>query len=449
LNGKVAAPAGLIFAAFTVSLSGLLFGFDTAVIAGVTEAVRSQYDLSAAALGLTVSSALLGTMVGAAVAGTWGDRIGGRAGMRMTAALYLVSGIGCAIAWGWLPLIGFRILAGVAIGASSVLAPVYLAEIAPASRRGAVVGSFQVSIVLGILLAYVSNAAVSALVPDVASAWRWKLGLTAAPALLFQLLLAFVPDSPRWLVLRGRSQEAAAAAQRLYGSAAGPEVPHPAAAAAKPSLARLWAEAPRPVLFAIIIGALNQLTGINAVLYYLNDIFRAAGFAQVSADLQAIAVGVANFVFTLVGMVLIDRVGRRPLLLVEGFAMAVLLALAAAIMLGWLPRALMLGVLVGFIAAFATSQGTVIWVYLSEIFPSRFRAAGQAIGAGTIWLFDAVVAALFPIAAALAPAVPFLFFMLCMLAQGILVYAFFPETKGASLEEIERRMGTAAGDVVL
>ncbi|SEN11649.1 MFS transporter, sugar porter (SP) family [Sphingomonas gellani] len=431
----------LLFTAFAVSLSGLLFGFDTAVIAGVTEALRQQFGLSAAALGVTVSSALLGTMVGAALAGVYGDRRGARAGLRLAAALYLFSGFGCAFAWSWSSLILFRIMAGVAIGASSVLAPVYLAEIAPAERRGAVVGSFQISIVVGILVAYVSNAAVGATV-GAGDAWRWKLGLTALPAILFQVLLVFVPDSPRSLMLRGRREEAAQAAMLLHGHQLVDD-PHPAPAATV-SLSALWTEARRPAMLAIVIGALNQLTGINAILYYLNDIFAAAGFRQVSADLQAVAVGLANLVFTAVGMLLIDRLGRRPLLLAGGAAMSVLLLAATAIMLGLLPRYLMVGVLVGFIAAFATSQGAVIWVYLSEIFPARFRAAGQALGAGTIWLFDALVAALFPIAAAASPAAPFLFFALCMATQCVLVFRWFPETKGASLEQIEREMHPGA-----
>ncbi|RZM34021.1 MAG: MFS transporter, partial [Sphingomonas sp.] len=327
---------------------------------------------------------------------------------------------------------------------SSVLAPIYLAEIAPAARRGAIVGGFQVSIVIGILLAYVCNAAVDAAMTDPAIAWRWTLGCTALPAAIFQFLMIRVPDSPRWLIVRGRSDEAAAASLSLYGNAPIREDIVPAATGSKVSLASLWTEARRPMILAILIGALNQLTGINAILYYLNDIFAAAGFAQVSANLQAIAVGVANLVFTIVGMMLIDRVGRRPLLLVGGAAMAVLLTVATAIMLGILPKYLMVGVLVCFIAAFATSQGAVIWVYMSEIFPARFRAAGQALGAGTVWLFDAIVSAVFPIAAAMSPAIPFAFFAVCMVVQCILVFRLFPETKEASLEEIERRMHHAS-----
>jgi sugar porter (SP) family MFS transporter len=446
--GTGAARTTLMSVVVAVSLSGLLFGFDTAVISGVTDALRLQYDLSAAALGITVSSALVGTMFGAAAAGVFGDRRGARSGLRWAAALYLISGLGCALAWGWFPLLAFRIMAGIAIGASSVLAPIYLAEIAPAARRGAIVGGFQVSIVIGILLAYVCNAAIDAAMTDPAIAWRWKLGCTALPAAIFQFLMIRVPDSPRWLIVRGRSDEAAAASLSLYGHAPIREESVPAATGSKVSLASLWTQARRPMILAILIGALNQLTGINAILYYLNDIFAAAGFAQVSANLQAIAVGVANLVFTIVGMMLIDRVGRRPLLLVGGAAMAVLLTVATAIMLGILPKYLMVGVLVCFIAAFATSQGAVIWVYMSEIFPARFRAAGQALGAGTVWLFDALVSAVFPVAAAMSPAIPFAFFAVCMVVQCILVFRLFPETKEASLEEIERRMHGARPGLV-
>jgi sugar porter (SP) family MFS transporter len=435
---------GLIFAVGTVALAGLLFGFDTAVIAGVTDSLRDEYELSPALLGLTVSSALWGTLLGAALGGAVGDRAGSRFGLRIAAALYVVSGLGCGLAWSWGGLIAFRILAGLAIGVSSVLAPVYLAEIAPAARRGAIVGSFQINIVVGILLAYVSNAAVGFLVSDPSLAWRWKLGLTAVPAILFQVALLFVPDSPRWLILRGRTQAAARAEQILYGTDTSLEIPNVIPAERKvQSLASLWREAKKPILLAITLGALNQLTGVNAVLYYLNDIFAAAGYGRVSADVQAISVGLANLIFTLVGMLLIDRLGRRKMLIAGGMVMAMMLALAAAVMLGILPRALLLAVLVVFIGAFAMSQGAVIWVYLSEIFPTRYRSAGQGIGSGTVWLFDALVAGVFPVAAALAPAAPFFFFMGCMLAQSLLVQRYFPETKGATLEQIEIHMGTA------
>jgi sugar porter (SP) family MFS transporter len=436
---------GLFFAVGTVALAGLLFGFDTAVIAGVTESLRAVYELSPASLGLTVSSALWGTLLGAALGGAVGDRAGSRFGLRIAAALYVVSGLGCGLAWSWGVLIAFRILAGIAIGVSSVLAPVYLAEIAPAARRGAIVGSFQINIVVGILAAYVSNAAVGALVDDPALAWRWKLGLTALPAILFQAALIFVPDSPRWLILRGRTQAAARAEQLLYGADATVEIPDviPVERAVL-SFASLWQEAKKPILLAITLGALNQLTGVNAILYYLNDIFAAAGYGRVSADVQAISVGLANLVFTLVGMLLIDRLGRRKMLIAGGMAMAMMLALAAAVMLGILPQTLLLAVLVVFIGAFAMSQGAVIWVYLSEIFPTRYRSAGQGIGSGTVWLFDALVAGIFPVAAALAPAAPFFFFMGCMVAQALLVRLYFPETKGATLEQIEVRMGTAS-----
>jgi len=435
---------GLFFAVGTVALAGLLFGFDTAVIAGVTDSLRVEYELSPALLGLTVSSALWGTLLGAALGGAVGDRAGSRFGLRIAAALYVVSGLGCGLAWSWGALIAFRIFAGIAIGVSSVLAPVYLAEIAPAARRGAIVGSFQINIVVGILLAYVSNAAVGFLESDPSLAWRWKLGLTAVPAILFQAALLFVPDSPRWLILKGRTQAAARAEQLLYGTDTALEIPNVIPPECKvQSFASLWREAKKPILLAITLGALNQLTGVNAILYYLNDIFAAAGYGRVSADVQAISVGLANLIFTLVGMLLIDRLGRRKMLIAGGMATAMMLALAAAVMLGILPRVLLLAVLVVFIGAFAMSQGAVIWVYLSEIFPTRYRSAGQGIGSGAVWLFDALVAGAFPVAAALAPAAPFFFFMGCMLAQALLVRLYFPETKGATLEQIEVRMGTA------
>lgn len=430
----------------TAALAGLLFGFDTAVISGVTGAISDHFALSPVQLGATVSAALWGTLIGAMTAGYPGDRYGARGVLRVLALFYVVSGIGCALAWDWGSLLAFRFIGGLAIGGSSVLAPVYISEIAPAQRRGMLVGMFQLAIVIGILAAYVSNAAVAAAIPAPDLAWRWKLGVAAAPAILFLILLFGIPDSPRWLAARGRDAEA-------RGVLAGIGDPDPDAelATIRTSIAenraaggqRLnWARHRRPIMLAVLIAAFNQLSGINAILYYLNQIFADAGFA--SSDLPAIGIGIANLIFTLVGMALIDRVGRKRLLLVGAAGTAICLGLAWAALAGIIPRALLLPALIGFIAFFAPSQGAVIWVYISEVFPTAVRARGAALGSGTHWLLNALIAIAFQWAVQnLSPAAPFGFFAAMMLVQLVVVALFFPETRGVSLEDMQRRMEVA------
>ncbi|KQN90337.1 MFS transporter [Sphingomonas sp. Leaf67] len=415
-------------AVVAMSLGGLLFGFDTAVISGVTDALRSNYVLSEAGLGLAVSAALWGTLVGALFSGAPGDRWGSLAVLRVVGLLYVVSAVGCAIATTLTGFIAFRVLGGLAIGASSVLVPVYIAEISSAKRRGLLVGLFQFNIVAGILIAYLSNYLVAqAVAPDLA--WRWKLGVAAVPAALFLILLTGLPQSPRWLTARGRGDEAARAAARLGLDAIPP--------ATSGGTGRLdWRVHRMPILLAIAIGLFNQLSGINAILYYLNDIFAAAGFTGVSGDMQAIAIGAANLIATVIGMGVIDRVGRKPLLIGGGIVTAVALGGVALVYMGQASPALLLPLLILFIAAFAMSQGAVIWVYLSEIFPTDVRARGQAIGSATHWVANAVLSFAFPLVAHWDRALPFWGFAAAMLVQALLVWRFFPETRGRDLEAI-------------
>lgn len=429
------------------SLAGLLFGLDTAVIAGVTGSLRSTFALSPAALGWLVSSALWGTFAGAVLAGRPGDRYGTRAMLRVVAGLYVVAALGSALAWDLVSLASFRFLIGLAIGASSVLAPVYIAEVAPAGRRGRLVALFQVNIVAGILLAYVSNFAVGVL--DAASAaWRLKLAAPVLPALVFLGLLTYVPASPRWLVHRGRIDEARHSLMRL-----GEPDPDEALralvappAAGPPAAGGLsWRRHRRPILLAVTLALFNQLSGINAILYYLSDIFAAAGFGTVSADLQAISVGVANLLATLVGMLLIDRLGRRALLLAGALGTALAQAGVALVMAGLADRSVLLALLVAFIASFAVSQGTVIWVYLSELFPTAVRARGQALGSGVHWVANALIALVFPAVAALSRPAPFVFFALMMVLQFAVVLIGFPETRGVALDDIEAALAGKAG----
>lgn len=428
-SGHVRASA--VLAAGT---SGLLFGFDTAVIAGVTRALTDTFDLTAATLGITVSAALFGTLAGALVAGKPGDRYGSRSVLIWVAIAYAISAAGCALSGSLALFLGFRLLNGFAIGASSVLAPVYIAEISPPARRGMLVGSFQLSIVVGILAAYSSNALIGWMT-DASWAWRLKLGVALLPALLLLGLLMRIPESPRWLVQKGRVEDARTAAAWLKMGDIGALLVAPAQPAV--DTARLsWQAHRRPILLAVLLAAFNQLSGINAILYYLDDIFAAAGFDSLSAGLQSVAIGVGNLVATLIGMALIDRFGRKPLLMVGAVGTAVALGAIALIYATGEGYGLLLPALILFILFFAASQGAVIWVYLSEIFPTSVRARGQAVGSATHWLLNALIAFGFPIVGQWSRAIPFAVFGVAMLVQFFVVARYFPETRGRSLDDV-------------
>ncbi|WP_052182354.1 sugar porter family MFS transporter [Sphingopyxis sp. LC363] len=430
-RGALAAAIG------TAALAGLLFGFDTAVIAGVTGALTRLFALTPETLGVTVSAALWGTLVGALFAGKPGDAFGSRDSLRVLAILYFVAGLGCALAPSWTAFLVFRFICGLAIGGSSVLAPVYIAEIAPPRHRGFLVGLFQLMIVTGILVAYLSNATIAGLI-DGDAAWRWKLGVTAAPALLFFILLFAIPNSPRWLIAKGRREDANMAMARIGGPTTELDRIEEALERDPPGEKLSWHRHRRPMMLAILIAMFNQLAGINADLYYLNDIFARAG--SLSPDRQAVMIGIANLVFTLAGMALIDRLGRKTLLLAGAAGMTLCLAAAAGVLFGALDNALMLPALVGFIAFFATSQGAVIWVYISEIFPTPVRARGSALGASTHWLMNALIAGIFPVLVAWSPGAPFVIFAAAMVVQFVVVAAVFPETKGVDLDDMAQRL---------
>lgn len=425
------------------SLAGLLFGFDTAVISGVTQSLREVFHLSPASLGTAVSSALWGTLCGALFMGKLGDRFGTRDMLKLVGLFYLVSAVGCALAWNLPSFIVFRFIGGIGIGGSSVLAPVYISEIAPAQRRGALVGLFQFNIVLGILAAYLSNFALSAVLSG-ADVWRWKLLSGAVPAAVFLSLLFVIPQSPRWLAVKGRLADATTVLHRLgIQDAAAQLSAYLRSAPFKGSSGLSWRAYRRPILLAISLALFNQLSGINAILYYLNDIFRAAGFSSMTADLQSVAVGAANLLATVAALAVIDRLGRKRLLLIGAVGMALALSGVSLIMATGEGRAWLLWLLIGFIASFAFSQGAVIWVYLSEIFPSAVRARGQSLGSATHWLANAVISVLFPVVAAATTALPFAFFALCMVVQFAVVWAFFPETRRATLESLSLSLDSA------
>ena len=423
------------------SLGGLLFGFDTAVIAGTTHALTKVFALTPGTLGITVSSALWGTILGAAFAGTLSDRFGRRASLRALAALYVLSSLGCVLAWGWYPLLFFRILSGLAIGGSSVISPTYIAEIAPPKLRGRLVGMFQFNIVLGMLLAYLSNFCVGLLKLELTYDWRWEFGVSILPALLFLFSLINIPESPRWLVRRGRVEEAVSVLESTGAANARTEVREIAAslkATEDESRVRLWEWRYRlPIFLAITIGVFNQLSGINAILYYLNSIFEQAGFSQVSSDLQAVVVGLTNMAAVTLAMSVIDKMGRRALLLIGSVGTAFCLLGVALIFQTHRDQQALLWLLVGYIAFFSFSQGAVIWVYISEIFPNRVRAKGQSLGSFSHWAMNAIVSAAFPLVASAWGALPFFFFAGMMTLQFFVVLFLFPETKGIALEEME------------
>jgi MFS transporter, SP family, arabinose:H+ symporter len=428
------------------ALGGLLFGFDTAVIAGATHALTDAYQLSHAALGLTVASALYGTILGALFAGIPGDRYGRRDSLRVMAILYVISALGCAFAWDWYSLVSFRLIGGIGIGGSSVLGPMYIAEIAPAKWRGRLVGFFQFNVVGGILLAYFSNYLIG-LAGFGAAEWRWKLGVSAAPAILFFLLLFGIPRSPRWLAKKGRVAEARDVLRQIGEENVEGELQDIIASidadhghADEPLFQRKYR---LPIFLAVSIGMFNQLSGINAILYYLNDIFAKAGFSKVSGDLQAVAIGATNLLFTMIAMMVIDKLGRKKLLLVGAVGTAICLAGVAFIFSTAQHEEWLVWLLVGYIAFFAFSQGAVIWVYIGEVFPNRVRAKGQSLGSTTHWVMNAAISGVFPVLAARSGAVPFMFFSAMMILQFFVVLSLYPETKGVSLEELQKKLGIA------
>lgn len=419
------------FTVVVASLAGLLFGFDTAVISGVTTALRNVFHLGDAGLGLTVSIALLGTCAGALLAGWVGNRLGGRDTMKGVGLLFALASIGCAFAPTVYVFGLSRLALGIAVGGASVLAPVYISEIVPARRRGFLVGLFQFNIVFGILLAYLSNFIVGQLAAG-DSAWRWKVGVAAIPSLIFLVALFFIPQSARWLASRGRHDQAEDSLRRIGATETLAEI-----AAPDEGHGRLqWRLHKKSIVFAMLLAFFNQFTGINAILYYLNDIFAAAGFGRVSGDLQAVAVGLANLVATLAGMIFIDRLGRKTLLVSGGLVMSVALGGVALVMSTGEGSSYLLLLLVIFILAFAFSQGAVIWVYLAEIFPNSVRATGQSVGSATHWIINFTITLLFPIIAGHARGLPFAVFAAVTLAQVFIVAKFFPETKGSSLEKL-------------
>ena len=446
------APAVVLRSTVVAALGGLLFGFDTAVISGATGALERVFGLSPAELGFTVASALIGTVVGSIVVGKPSDLYGRKWVLVVMAVFYTVSAIGCGVAWNWWSLVGFRFLGGIAVGGASVVSPMYIAEISPARIRGRLVAVQQFNVCFGICLAYISNFAVASL-PFIADAvqWRWMFAVEAFPALAFFILLFFIPDSPRWLVQHRRIDDARRVLDRLQAEDVEGELAeivdslHHYDEAHEPLFCRAYSF---PVMAAVMLAMFNQLTGINALLYFAPKVFSMGNSGTNAALLQSIPVGIMLVISTTIGMVLIGKVGRKMLLMVGSAGMVVFLASVAG-QFYTLSEGNDIGhrimwYFVGYILFFGFSQGAVIWVFISEIFPNKVRAKGQALGSFTHWFSAAVVSQLFPIAIAIpwiGPGNSFMFFAVMMIVQFFFVWLVLPETKGISLEGIQKKLG--------
>ena len=441
----------LILSAVVAALGGFLFGFDTAVISGTTNWLEDYFGLTNATLGFTVASAIIGTIAGAIVVGRPSDRYGRRKILFVLALLYLGSAIGSAMAENWYMFLIYRFIGGIGVGGSSVVAPIYIAEISPARKRGRMVAVVQFNVVTGMLIAYMSNYLISTLnLGDVE--WRWMFGVEAIPAFLYFVLLFTIPRSPRWLVARGRIEEAAGVLGKC-GTDTGSveeeirEIKSSLEQASGKKSDKLFTRKyRRPIFLAMAIAIFNQLSGINAVLYYAPHIFKMAGAAEQSALLQSVAIGGTFVLFTMLALSIIDRFGRRTLMIVGSAGYIVSLAI-----ISWAfytygtefdkagSTVVLVSVLV-FMASHSFGQGTVIWVFISEVFPNSVRARGQALGSFTHWFMAAVISWTFPIIAGISGGYTFAFYTVCMVGQLLWVLFMMPETKGLTLESIQKKL---------
>ena len=431
----------------TSALAGFLFGFDTVVISGAEQTIQNLWGLSAGMHGLAMGAALYGTVLGSLLGGWPTDRFGRKPTLLFIGFLYVISAFGCAFASGVGVFIVARFLGGIGIGISTVVAPLYISEIAPPAYRGRLAGMFQFNIVFGIVVSFASNAIIARIGGE--DAWRWMLGIAAVPSVIYAVMCLRLPESPRWLISRRGDRAAGLAVLRLIE----PDLPAAkleahadeivaAARSEATTASRFWTWRLRvPILLAFFVAFFNQLSGINAVLYFAPRIFEMTGLGKEAALLQSVGIGVTNLVFTFVGLWLIDRLGRRTLLYIGSFGYIASLGLTA-----WAFFTQHYGIvpicIFAFIAAHAIGQGTVIWVLISEIFPNRHRAEGQALGSFTHWVFAALLTTFFPkMVTAFSPGYVFLFFCGMMVLQLVWVKLMVPETKGVPLEEMQRKLG--------
>ena len=445
----------VIRSAIVAAVGGLIFGFDTAVISGANAALKVQFNLDDGGLGATVAIATVGTIVGALIGGRSADYFGRRKLLFFIGILYILGALGTALAPSHLVLMIFRFVGGLGVGLSSVCAPIYTAEIAPAKVRGRLVGLVQFNIVLGILVAYLSNYIVAQIVHDPQIAWRWMLGVMVVPSVLFLVFLMTVPETPRWLMAKGHEEKAIAISRRLCNTVEESDEQiqeirdQLASAGSQATLSQFFTRRYFKVIaLAFFIAMFNQLSGINAILYYAPEVMKQAGADDNAALLMSVGVGLMNLIATMAALTVIDRIGRRSLMIVGSIGYLVSMGFLTAVMFmfqGHFNSTSSTLVLVGllvFIAAHAFGQGSVIWVFISEIFPTRVRGLGQSLGSLTHWVFAAITTYAFPpIIGAWGGGWAFSVFLVCMFGQLVWVLTKMPETKGIPLEEMEDKLG--------
>jgi len=426
-----------------VALGGFLFGFDTAVISGAEKSIQQFWQLSVFAHGLTISIALIGTVIGSLLGSRPSDRFGRKNTLYFVAVAYLLASLGTALADNWYLFLAFRFLGGLGVGASSVTAPIYISEVSPADRRGRLVGLFQFNVVLGILISYLSNYLIG---QGGEASWRWMLGVQAVPSFIFLVLIYYIPESPRWLILKKNAHQKALEILRIINplncneelkSIQNSSLDSQGNKHNKESL--FSGKYNKPIMLAMLFAFFNQVSGINAIIYYAPRIFEMAGLGAHSSLLSTVGIGLINFIFTLLGINIIDKVGRRMLMMVGSVGLIVsLLLVSYTFYMGNFDGFAIPIFIMAFIAFFAFSQGAVIWVFISEIFPNQVRAQGQTLGSSTHWIMAALIAFSFPyFAEKLGGGNTFLFFAVMMVVQLIFVWRVMPETKGKSLEQIE------------
>jgi len=435
----------LFFWSLTSALAGFLFGFDTVVISGAEEKIQHLWGLSPFMHGLAISGALWGTVLGSLIGAFPTDAFGRRKTLIWIGALYLISSVWSATAGNVNAFIIARFLGGLGIGISTVASPLFISEIAPPAKRGRLAGMFQFNIVFGILVAFLSNYLIGKYMGE--NAWRWMLGVMAIPSLIYTACCLFLPESPRWLIANRRERAAGLDVLRKVN----PDMPAAelealadsieASATREEKVQGFWSgHLMTPILLAFLIAFFNQLSGINAILYFAPRIFKMTGLEEKAALLQSVGIGVTNLVFTFVGLWLIDRLGRRTLMFIGSFGYIASLGLCSwAFFTGHF--SIVPACIFAFIAAHAVGQGAVIWVFISEIFPNRFRATGQSLGSATHWVFAALLTLFFPKMVDAMPAgVVFLIFTGMMALQLLWVTFMMPETKGTSLESLEKKL---------
>jgi sugar porter (SP) family MFS transporter len=432
-----------------VAMGGFLFGFDTAVISGAEQAIQKYWDLNDLQHGLTISIALIGTVIGALLGSIPADKLGRKKALLIIAFIFLFSSLGTSLATNWYLFMILRFIGGFGVGASSVIAPIYISEISPAAARGRLVVLFQFNIVFGIVIAYLSNYCIMYLLGSGShDTWRYMLGIMAVPSLVFLLLLKLVPESPRWLLLHGgQDNEARRILQIINPGGFQKEMDSIVSTneedAKDPDGSSLFTRRHRfPAMLAILFAFFNQVSGINAIIYYAPRIFEMTGLGKSASLLSTAGIGLVNFTFTMIAIRFIDSFGRRKLMLIGSFGLILTLALVSySFYTKSFSGYYVTCYLLAFIGFFSFSQGAVIWVFISEIFPNQVRAKGQTLGSFTHWIMAALIAFSFPyFAEKLGGGTTFLFFSIMMVFQLLFVWKIMPETKGKSLEQIEHTL---------